>query len=108
MSVSTSGGGGASGQVDVETFVESVDSATQITITKFPSSAGAATLDFNGFAYTTNVKYESSYSEILVEDSTPTPLYYFCGVHPNMGGLDQNEATLTICLLYTSPSPRDY
>ena len=96
MSVSAGGGGGGSGQTDTGTFVESVDSATQITLTKVPSSAGAATLDFNGFAYSTNVTYDSAYSEILVTDTTPSPLYYYCEVHPDMGGTNQNEAFLTL------------
>ena len=96
MAASSVGTGGGSGGLGVGTFVQSVDSSTQLTLTEFPTVAGPATLEFNGFAYTENVNYESGYSEILVEDTTPSPLYYFCAVHPNMGGLDQNEATLTV------------
>ena len=96
MQVSAGGGGGGSGQVDTGTLVESVDSSTQITLSVVPSSDGAATLDFSGYAYADNVTYESSYTEILVTDDTPSPLYYYCAVHPDMGGLDQNEAFLTV------------
>ena len=96
MSVTSVGSGGGSGALVVDTFVESVDSSTQITLTQFPSAAGPATLEFNGFAYQTNVNYDSGYSEILVEDTTPSPLYYYCAQHPDMGGLDQYEATITI------------
>ncbi len=96
MAASSVGSGGGSGALGVGTYVQSVDSSTQVTLTEFPTVAGPATLEFNGFAYTENVSYESGYSEILIEDTTPSPLYFYCAVHPNMGGLDQNEATLTI------------
>ncbi len=96
MQVSAGGGGGGSGQVDTGTLVESVDSSTQITLSVVPSSDGAATLDFIGYAYTTNVTYDSAYTEILVTNDTPSPLYYYCEVHPDMGGLDNNEAFLTL------------
>ena len=96
MQVSAGGGGGGSGQVDTGTLVESVDSSTQITLSVVPSSNGAATLDFVGYAYTNNVTYDSAYTEILVTNDTPSPLYYYCEVHPDMGGLDNNEAFLTL------------
>ena len=95
MSVTSTGGGGSGGTVDSDTFVASVVDATTITLTKVPSTSGAATLDFTGFAYTEGVSYEGSYSSILVTETTPT-LYYYCEVHPDMGGSENNEPSLTI------------
>ena len=95
MSVTSTGSGGSGGTVDNNTFVASVVDATTITLTKVPSTSGSATLDFSGFAYTEGVSYESSYSSILVTETTPT-LYYYCGVHPDMGGTENNEPSITI------------
>ena len=95
MSVTSTGSGGSGGVVDNDTFVASVVDATTITLTKVPSTSGSATLDFSGFAYTEGVSYESSYSSILVTETTPT-LYYYCQVHPDMGGTENNEPSITI------------
>jgi len=95
MKVEGTGGGGSGGTVDTDTFVASVVDATTITLTKLPSTSGAATLDFSGYAYTEGVQYESSYTQILVTETTPT-LYYYCAVHPDMGGSENNEPQVTI------------
>ena len=95
MKVEGTGGGGSGGTVDTDTFVASVVDATTITLTKVPSTSGAATLDFTGYAYTEGVQYESSYTQILVTETTPT-LYYYCAVHPDMGGSENNEPQVTI------------
>ena len=95
MKVEGTGGGGSGGTVDTDTFVASVVNATTITLTKLPSTSGAATLDFTGFAYTEGVNYESSYTQILITETTPT-LYYYCAVHPDMGGSENNEPQVTI------------
>ena len=95
MRVDGTGGGGSGGTVDADTFVASVVDATTITLTKLPSTSGAATLDFSGYAYTEGVQYESSYTQILVTETTPT-LYYYCAVHPDMGGSENNEPQVTI------------
>ena len=95
MKVEGTGGGGSGGTVDTDTFVASVVNATTITLTKVPSTSGAATLDFTGYAYTEGVQYESSYTQILITETTPT-LYYYCAVHPDMGGSENNEPQVTI------------
>ena len=95
MKVEGTGGGGSGGTVDTDTFVASVVDATTITLTKVPSTSGAATLDFTGYAYTEGVQYESSYTQILITETTPT-LYYYCAVHPDMGGSENNEPQVTI------------
>jgi hypothetical protein len=96
MIVSAPGGGGGGGALADQTKVLSVDSATQITLDKIPVNAGPVSLNFQGYAYTDGVSYEGSYSEILVSDTTPSPLYYYCTVHPNMGGYDNAEAQITV------------
>ncbi len=40
----------------------------------------------NSSAYTTGVTTTSTYTEITVEQDTPSTLYYYCANHANMGG----------------------
>ena len=40
----------------------------------------------SGSAYTTGVTTSSTYTEITVEQDTPSTLYYYCSNHANMGG----------------------
>ena len=40
----------------------------------------------NSNAYTTGVTTSSTYTEITVEQDTPSTLYYYCSNHANMGG----------------------
>ena len=88
-------------------------------------------------AYTTNVTSTSTYTEIVVTDTTPTVLHYQCSAHGYMGNAVQvnsnkvntpynieglsganisgvvtatsfsGSGSNLTCLLYTSPSPRD-
>ena len=82
------------------TIVESVDSATQITLSQNPTTAGAIILNFKGTEYTDGVTRSGSSLTVKVTSTTPTPLYYFCSrsgtTHENMGGSDNSEATITI------------
>jgi len=100
MSVAISGGGGlgGGGALSTQTLVLSVDSPTQITLSEVPISSGEVTLEFIGYSYSDGVNYQSGYSEILVTEDTPSPLYYYCSVHPNMAGFDNNEAELAVNL----------
>ena len=92
MSVSVTGGTGA---LDANTTVASVVDATTLTLSATPSTAGAATLDFVGNTYEDGVQQTGNGLEITVSESTPT-LYFYCGNHPDMGGKDNDEATITI------------
>tara|TARA_Y100000004_G_scaffold27388_1_gene28022 strand:+ start:24 stop:4904 length:4881 start_codon:yes stop_codon:yes gene_type:complete len=77
------------------TRVLSVDSATTITLDEVPASPGPATLQFNGNEYTDGVQRDDNTTTIQVSDTTPTTLYYYCTVHPNMGGYDNTEIAIT-------------
>ena len=76
------------------TIVESVDSATQITLSQNPTTAGAIILTFKGTEYTDGVT-RSGVPTVKVTSTTPTPLYYFCSrsgtTHENMGGSDNSD-----------------
>jgi hypothetical protein len=77
------------------TRVLSVDDATTLTLDEVPASPGAATLQFNGNEFTDGVFRDSTVTTIQVSDATPTTLYYYCTVHPNMGGYDNTEIAIT-------------
>jgi hypothetical protein len=87
------------GELLSSTFVTSVDSSTQLTLSKIPLTAGQATLSFRGVEYTDSVSKDSSSLSIKVTDQTPN-LYYYCSIsntqHQNEGGEDQSEALITI------------
>ncbi len=83
------------GQVASNTFVDTVVDATTLTITEFPASNGSSTLSFAGVPYTDGVVSGSNTKTIKISDLTPN-LYYYCGIHPNMGGEDGEEGLLTI------------
>ena len=81
-----------------DTRVVSVDSATQITLDKLPSTGGAATLIISGVEYTDGVQRAADYIDITITSATPN-LYYFCASgsgHEDEGGEDNNEALITI------------
>jgi len=61
-------------------------SGTTITLSTASTGDGAATLSFRGAQYTDNVVFGSSGPTITITESTPNPLYYYCSIHPNMGG----------------------
>ena len=92
MSVTTTGGTGALAD---NTTVESVIDATTIQLSEIPSTSGSATLQFSGNDYEDGVQQTGNGLEISVSETTPT-LYYYCSNHPDMGGKDNDEATITI------------
>lgn len=102
MQVSVSSGEGI---LLPETLVESVDSSTQITLTKFPLDAGSAFLTFTGIEYTDGVIKKSNSLQIKITDSTPT-LYYYCStvdqinpeIHHYEGNFDGTDSIVTIDL----------
>ena len=59
---------------------------TTITMSGAATAAGAAELSFTGAIYTDDVTVSSTGPSITITASTPNPLYYFCSIHPNMGG----------------------
>lgn len=84
------------GSLDSETFVTEVN-GNVVTIDKPIVSSGSAPLIFAGVEYTgSDVSVDNNITTIQPTDSTPTPLYYFCTQHPNMGGTQGNEAEVTI------------
>ena len=93
--MSVESGGSDAGQVASNTLVDTVVDATTLTLTEFPSSNGSSTLTFLGVAYTDGVVSGSNKKTIKISDITPN-LYYYCGIHPNMGGEDGEEGLLTI------------
>ena len=98
MEVTVSSGNAA---IPPDTKIASVDSATQITLTAAATSSGAAVLDFQGTEFTDNVIRTANDLTLKVTSTTPN-LYYYCTVHPNMGGSDNFEGLLT----YNSNNPK--
>ena len=92
MSVTTTGG---TGSLAGNTTVESVIDATTIQLSEIPTTSGSATLQFSGNDYEDGVQQTGNGLEISVSETTPT-LYYYCSNHPDMGGKDNDEATITI------------
>lgn len=93
--MSVESGGSDAGQVASNTLVDTVVDATTLTLTEFPSSNGSSTLTFSGVPYTDGVVSGSNVKTIKISDTTPN-LYYYCGIHPDMGGEDGQEGLLTI------------
>ena len=83
------------------TVVESVDSSTTLTLSKFPLTSGSALLTIRGVEYTEGVSRSPGVLSIKVSDATPT-LYYYCAsptdAHKNEGGYDNEEIPITIDL----------
>ena len=94
MSVTVSSGIGALNE-SATTVVSSVDSGTQLTLSQIPANSGDVVLSFAGTEYTDGVVREDSSLTVLITESTPT-LYYYCQMHPDMGGKDGLEAIITI------------
>ena len=65
------------GQLNAVTFVDTVDSATEVTLTEFPINDGSITLLFTGAEYTTGVTRTATTLDIKVSSDTPN-LYYYC------------------------------
>ena len=83
------------GSVSATTKVESVDSSTQLTLTELPLVGGESVISFAGEEYLVGTNRENDILEIRITDDTPT-LYYYCVFHPDMGGVDNDEAVVTI------------
>ena len=73
------------GSVALGSVVTSVVGNT-ITMDNAATDSGAAELSFTGKVYTDDVSVSATGPSITITASTPNPLYYFCSVHPNMGG----------------------
>tara|TARA_B100000700_G_scaffold327634_1_gene442767 strand:+ start:2882 stop:8272 length:5391 start_codon:yes stop_codon:yes gene_type:complete len=81
-----------------DTRVESIDSATQLTLTILPETGGATVVTFSGTEYTDGVERGVDYLDLTVTSATPN-LYYYCASgagHEDEGGEDNNEALITI------------
>lgn len=90
-----------SGSLAANTLVESVDSATEITLSSVPLASGNVSLKFEGVEYTQGVSKSASSLEISVSNLTPSQLYYYCSSTINdnnadAGGEDGVEAIVTI------------
>ena len=88
------------GVLEGDTFVETVDSSTQVTLTKFPAGSGSATLTFAGAEYTDGVTATAEGLQLKVTENTPSTLYYYCkglgSSHEGMGDLFGTAGTITI------------
>ncbi len=84
------------GQLLTNTLVESVDSLTQLTLSKLVFSSGSAILKFEGTPYTEGVFTGTSSTTISVTESTPPVLYYYSTTNPDLGGSSGFEAQITI------------
>ena len=96
MSVTAAGVGVLPG----DTFVETVDSGTQVTLSKFPAGAGSSTLTFAGAEYTDGVTAVVEGLQLKVTENTPSTLYYYCkglgSNHEGMGSLFGTSGIITI------------
>ena len=85
------------------TRVESIDSATQLTLTLLPETGGATVVTFSGTEYTDGVERGAdaagnAYLDLTVTSATPN-LYYYCASgagHEDEGGEDNNESLITV------------
>ena len=88
------------GTLPSDTVVASVDSGTQLTLSKFPDSGGVATLTFFGAEYLDGVTVVDEGISLKVTENTPTTLYYYCksigSEHEGMGSLFGTSGVITI------------
>jgi len=92
------------GAIPSSLVVISVDGPTQITLSGNATATGALTANFSGGEYTEGVTRVGTVLSITISENTPTTLYYYCTNHPNMGGGDNQEASITI----DSNNPRTF
>jgi hypothetical protein len=78
-----------------DTLVEDINGNT-ISLSKFPLTSGDATITFSGVEYLQGVTKTTTDVFIKITSETVSPLYYYCGIHPDMGGDDGNESSITI------------
>jgi hypothetical protein len=76
--------------------VEEVVDATTIRLSDNPEISGQSILTFSGAPYNEGVSRDANNVYFNPGTSTPSTLYYYCNVHPNMGGLDNLESTITV------------
>lgn len=84
-----------SGAIPLGTTVVSVIDSSTLLLSNTPTSIGASVLSFKGKEYTTGITKSSNSLTLKVSNTTPT-LYYYCNLHPNMGGSDNDEGTFSI------------
>lgn len=87
------------GELDSDTFVESIVDGTTITMTKLPTTEGSIVVNFVGTEYSDGVIKEAGSLSLKVTSDTVSPLYYYCGSgvgHEDEGGEDGQEAQITI------------
>lgn len=82
--------------ITAEATVASVPNGSSVELSIAPSDTGSAILNFVGAEYTQGVIRDGNSISVKVTETTVSPLYYYCKVHPNMGGEDNNEAVVTI------------
>jgi ribosomal protein L30E len=58
--------------------------------------AGDITLDITGSRYEDGITRDDNSLKIIVSDATPSTLYYYCDIHPDMAGEDGDEAVITV------------
>jgi len=92
------------GAIPSSLVVISVDGPTQVTLSGNATVTGALTANFSGGEYTEGVTRVGTVLSITITENTPTTLYYYCTSHPNMGGSDNQEASITI----DSNNPRTF
>lgn len=92
------------GAIPSSLIVVSVDGPTQVTLSGNATVTGALTANFSGGEYTEGVSRVGTVLSINITENTPTTLYYYCTSHPNMGGADNQEASITI----NSNNPRTF
>ena len=86
---------GGTGSIGFGVTVQAIN-GNVITLSDNVETSGTSDVKFAGAPYTDGVVTSSNNIEVTVSATTPTPLYYYCEVHPNMGSEDGNEATITI------------
>jgi len=83
------------GQFPFGTLVESINGTT-ITLSENIEVSGTADVSFTGVPYTDGIVISSTNIIVTIGSSTPSTLYYYCEVHPNMGSEDGDEAVITV------------
>ena len=67
-----------------------------ITLSDPAETSGTGDLVFTGVEYVDGVERSSTNIDIKLSPSTPSTLYYYCQVHPDMAGEDGDEAVITV------------
>lgn len=86
MSVTTNNSADETGELAGDTTIAAIN-GNDITLSDAPIASGSAVVVFAGVLYEgAEVSYADDYVIITPTDTTPSTLYYYCNVHPNMGG----------------------